>query len=396
MFVGCFASESEYPASDEKCWTYQKCAAFSKNVTGGVIRGDAANMTQQQWEETRSPYCSDTKSGTAMRFCYAESTASIDLNVDIGSFTSASDIGEYIAAAYSWLIPAAALIAVTMMMIGGLQYAIARGKSSYIDKGKKRITNAIAGLVLLLSAYVITKLIDPRLVSFEPLKTPLIKEVTMLSAEQTCSTLADNGFTIQSSGETSCGDKGTITSMENVKANVSTGTWKVGDTCDYSFCPNDASCMSDGECKLCGEITTPSTAVCSQAQKLNSGSDGETQVFCTYDATTNSCFSALYPGMQQGFTCAQLRAYDSAHHTGCATYTEVLYLDWSSGGSRSISSKLDSSLGGILQSVCENDSNTCRLYELNGEKSCQYSRQLESKMYGLYSMYVARCEGSLK
>ncbi|MCR4311797.1 MAG: pilin, partial [Candidatus Uhrbacteria bacterium] len=207
-----------------------------------------------------------------MHYCYAESSGSIDLGVDIGSMDSASDIGEYIVAAYDWLIPAAALIAVTMMMIGGLQYALARGKSAYIDKGKKRIANAIAGLVLLLSAYVIAKLIDPRLISFEPLKTPLIKEVTMLSAEETCSTLADKGFTIQASGGTSCGDKGTIQSMDGVKGNVSTGSWKVGDKCDYSYCPNNGSCTSTGECKLCAEIPTPSVSTCSDAQALGTGS----------------------------------------------------------------------------------------------------------------------------
>ncbi len=80
-----------------------------------------------------------------------------------GSQTSVNFIAEYINAVYGWILGAAALVAVVMMMLGGLQYVLARGKPKYIEKAKTRITNAITGIVLLLAAYNIAFLIDPRL-----------------------------------------------------------------------------------------------------------------------------------------------------------------------------------------------------------------------------------------
>ncbi len=84
-----------------------------------------------------------------------------------GSQTSVNFIAEYINAVYGWILGAAALVAVVMMMIGGLQYVLSRGKPKYIEKAKTRITNAITGIVLLLAAYNIAFLIDPRLTDLQ-------------------------------------------------------------------------------------------------------------------------------------------------------------------------------------------------------------------------------------
>ncbi len=78
-----------------------------------------------------------------------------------GSVISVNFLATYINAIYAWALGAGALVAVVMMMLGGLQYVLSRGKSKYIEKAKTRITNAITGLVLLLAAYNIAFLIDP-------------------------------------------------------------------------------------------------------------------------------------------------------------------------------------------------------------------------------------------
>ncbi len=78
-----------------------------------------------------------------------------------GSVVSVNFLATYINAIYAWALGAGALVAVVMMMLGGLQYVLSRGKSKYIEKAKTRITNAITGLVLLLAAYNIAFLIDP-------------------------------------------------------------------------------------------------------------------------------------------------------------------------------------------------------------------------------------------
>ena len=93
------------------------------------------------------------------------------------TIVSVNFLAEYINAVYGWLLGAAALVAVVMMMIGGLQYVMARGKSKYIEAAKTRITNAITGMVLLLAAYSIMNLVDPRLTSLAALGVTDVKQI---------------------------------------------------------------------------------------------------------------------------------------------------------------------------------------------------------------------------
>lgn len=77
----------------------------------------------------------------------------------------------------SWLFPFAltvtAVLAVIMIVIGGLQLA-GGGSESLKTSGKKRIESAIYGLLLAVSAYLILNTINPNLVnmslSIDPIK----------------------------------------------------------------------------------------------------------------------------------------------------------------------------------------------------------------------------------
>jgi hypothetical protein len=78
-------------------------------------------------------------------------------------------LGEYIKAVYTYLLLAGSLMAITMLMIAGLQYATARGDATQVSKAKQRMQNAIVGVILLLLAYNIAFLVNPATVTFEPL-----------------------------------------------------------------------------------------------------------------------------------------------------------------------------------------------------------------------------------
>lgn len=110
---------------------------------------------------------------------FSTPTKSID-----GSTVVVSFLGEYINALYGWSLAAGALIAVVMLMLGGLQYVLSRGKSKYIEKAKTRITNAITGLVLLLAAYNIAFLIDPSTVKLKSLTVQYVPYI-FISTENT-------------------------------------------------------------------------------------------------------------------------------------------------------------------------------------------------------------------
>lgn len=110
-----------------------------------------------------------------------------NLNVDIPGL-SFSDIlnkdgklqinflPEYLNGLYRYALGAGALIAVVMIMIGGAQYIVGSGLGS-IEAGKKRMTNAVTGLILLLTAYAMLYVVNPELTTFQSVKLDLVAEI---------------------------------------------------------------------------------------------------------------------------------------------------------------------------------------------------------------------------
>ncbi|MEK7633022.1 MAG: pilin [Patescibacteria group bacterium] len=286
-FVGCFNDPQQYPDRNPKCWTQDQCESWS-GYSGATLIGAS-------WAGGDMPYdCAVTKtSSLPQKYCYADD-APYTLNVAIGSVTEVANLPTYINDIYTWLLPAASLIAVVMMMLGGLQYVMSRGKSKYIEKAKKRITNAITGLVILLSIFVLLNLIDPRLTALNALRIPMIKEVTILDAESSCERLtdADVGYSVAlKTGTAACGGTGTISGTP-VEGTI--GSWKEDDVCNYTKCSGaDAGkvCVKDGEtsvCKSCAQLPSPTASSCNALDDTASG--GTT--YCVFNSTLNSCATA--------------------------------------------------------------------------------------------------------
>jgi hypothetical protein len=97
--------------------------------------------------------------------CFDDSAVTID---EFG-VTHTNLLGTYVAAWYKFLLIAASIVAVTMLAIAGLQYATAAGNTKQVEQAKKRIWNAVSGMILLLLAYNIAFLIDPKTTAFKPL-----------------------------------------------------------------------------------------------------------------------------------------------------------------------------------------------------------------------------------
>src|SRR3989344_1719403 len=71
---------------------------------------------------------------------------------------SSLPLGPQLAQYFQWLIYAAIILAVLMIAYGGIEYIVSMvpGKK---EEGKKRIWNAIYGLILAFAAYMILKTI---------------------------------------------------------------------------------------------------------------------------------------------------------------------------------------------------------------------------------------------
>lgn len=116
-------------------------------------------------------------------------TAPFTVLVKDGTGISSNFIGQYISGVYKFLIGFAIVIAIVMMMIGGLQY-VAGASSGDIEKAKSRIRNAVEGFVLLLFVYVILFTVNPNTTLFPNLSLLVIPE-TPFSGQEDAVTVGD-------------------------------------------------------------------------------------------------------------------------------------------------------------------------------------------------------------
>ena len=98
----------------------------------------------------------------------------IDLYISIGGKKSVADLAEYIGVLYKWFIGAAMIVAAFMISVGGFQYITAGAVPKNLSAAKERIKNALIGLLLAISSYVILYTINPAMTN---LKLPEIKRI---------------------------------------------------------------------------------------------------------------------------------------------------------------------------------------------------------------------------
>ncbi|MCG2694058.1 pilin [Candidatus Parcubacteria bacterium] len=110
--------------------------------------------------------------GKETRYCYAP-PPTVNLQVSIGG-NQVKGLLDYIPRIYTYLVSIVSLVAVVMIMVGGLQYLTSGGNPTAISSAKERILGAIVGLFLTLGSYFLLNTINPALTQ---LKLPPIKMV---------------------------------------------------------------------------------------------------------------------------------------------------------------------------------------------------------------------------
>lgn len=84
-------------------------------------------------------------------------------------------LSDYISGVYKYLLAISAIIAIVMIMIGGLEWLVG-GPVGKLDKAKKRIKNAVIGLLLLFGTVMIVSVVNPQLLTLGTLNLEEIKE----------------------------------------------------------------------------------------------------------------------------------------------------------------------------------------------------------------------------
>src|SRR3990167_9043830 len=97
---------------------------------------------------------------------------------------------DYLTWAFRFILALAGFLAVMMIVIGGVEYIISGASESMRGEAKKRIENAIWGLVMALVSYLVLYTINPSLVDFN--NNQFFKEKETTTSESNSESSSNN------------------------------------------------------------------------------------------------------------------------------------------------------------------------------------------------------------
>ncbi|MEK7606731.1 MAG: pilin [Patescibacteria group bacterium] len=149
------------------CFTKEECPAAPYNGRSSA---------------SEAPECAGESVGRRF-YCYAPDpvicppgveteNCAVKLAVSFGGKAITGGLGGYIAAVYSFLLSIVGILAGIMITVAGFEWLLAAGSSEKITHAKKRIQNAIIGMILALGSYLILQTVNPALttLSLPPVK----------------------------------------------------------------------------------------------------------------------------------------------------------------------------------------------------------------------------------
>ena len=159
-------------------------------------------------------------------------------------------MAQYIRAVYIFFVWIVGLLAVVMIIYGGIRWVAAAGNAGHIKEARDIVTNAIAGVVLALLSVVILRTINPDLVNLRPLTPKNVDPLALgLGITRTCDKDEMDGPGFLSTSDTKCGQvkkigEGTTTDARGKK---------IDEFCISTQCKNDEVC-SLGTQKFEGQV----------------------------------------------------------------------------------------------------------------------------------------------
>ena len=147
------------PLSDTQCWTQSMCASRTNNCS-------------YCFKEDEGP-CS-----APFGRCYHPHEP-IDLQIELGSTGSVTDVAEYIALAYRYILGIGGILAVIVVIAGGFIYITAGGNTSKFDQAKQYIGGAVVGTILLFGSYLILDTLNPDLVKLRMPKIHMVRPANL-------------------------------------------------------------------------------------------------------------------------------------------------------------------------------------------------------------------------
>lgn len=174
-------------------------------------------------------------------YCYAlpprvcppgtdDATCAVKLQVQIAG-TNIEGLPGYIAAVYRYLIAVSGILAGIMITYAGVRWLLSAGSPEKIADAKKKISEAIIGLLLVVSSYVILQTINPALVTLSLPPVKMMRQLGIKFDEKCITTGVSSGDLSQMP----CGKNVDCSKIPAACGGNNTGTC-IGQRCDGGEC----------------------------------------------------------------------------------------------------------------------------------------------------------------
>lgn len=119
----------------------------------------------------------------------------------VGETISSDLIARYVSAFYKWGLSIVGVLAVLMLMAGGLIWLTSGGDSGKIGQAKKMIGGSLLGSLLLVGAYFFLNTINPDLTKLPAIELTVINKKDVDASKDTSDGIIDNEKNIPSDAE---------------------------------------------------------------------------------------------------------------------------------------------------------------------------------------------------
>jgi hypothetical protein len=185
-------------------------------------------------------------------------TNSMDLEIPLAGKVSVDNLGDYLTNIYNYLIYLSGIFAVIMIIIAGFQWVMAGGNESKISGAKERIKNAIIGLILVSSCYLILNIINPDLTKVGMPTVCDIRQdeigriyadgfdITSLDQSKITESQRVNELGIVCVSNTECSSQNPDWTCINKKCATKNSVAGICDNLDHQDCLSGLTCVSSG------------------------------------------------------------------------------------------------------------------------------------------------------
>lgn len=101
-----------------------------------------------------------------------------------GGIVRSDLLARYVSAAYTWGLSILGVIAVLMLMAGGIIWTTSFGDSGKIEQAKKMISGSLLGSFILVGAYFLLNTINPNLTNLPVIEMTVIKKINIGCCEK--------------------------------------------------------------------------------------------------------------------------------------------------------------------------------------------------------------------